>query len=92
MVNLIGEIEGGCLCNVCLPFYGYPFVSGAGRHFVESKSNSKICTYIKTYFSLYDLSLQFRSGQSRARWGGGLNRVSGWSIGCRLILRRANFK
>jgi hypothetical protein len=39
--------------------------------FVESKSNSKICTYIKTYFSLYDLSLQFRSGQSRARWGGG---------------------
>jgi hypothetical protein len=67
MVNLVGEIEGGCLCNVCLPFYGYPFVSGAGRHFVESKSNSKICTYIKTYFSLYDLSLQFRSGQSRAR-------------------------
>jgi hypothetical protein len=38
--------------------------------FVESKSNSKICTYIKTYFSLHDLSLQFRSGQSRARWGG----------------------
>jgi hypothetical protein len=39
--------EGGCLCNVWLLFYGYPFVSGAGRYFVESKSNSKICRYIK---------------------------------------------
>jgi hypothetical protein len=54
--GLMGE-RGGCLCNVWLLFYGYPFVSGAGQYFVESKSNSKICRYIKAYFSLYDLSL-----------------------------------
>jgi hypothetical protein len=58
---------GGYLCNVWLLFYGYPLVSEAGRYFVESKFNYKICRYIKTYFSLYDLSLQFQSAQS---WGG----------------------
>jgi hypothetical protein len=63
-----GGVGGGCLCNVWLLFYGYPLVSAAGRYFVESKFNYKICRYIKTYFSLYNLSLQFKSGQSRG-WG-----------------------
>jgi hypothetical protein len=93
---------GEYLCNVWLLFYGYPLVSAAGQYFIESKFNYKICKYIKTYFSLYDLSLQFKSGQSR---GGGQNRVSGWSlqsvfvlewepagIDCRLILYRTNFQ
>jgi hypothetical protein len=82
----MGERGGGCLCNVWLLFYGYPFVLGAGRYFVESKSNSKICRYIKTYFSLYDLFLQFWSDQSRGSGGGGRNRVSGWSLQSVLIL------
>jgi hypothetical protein len=97
-----GGVGGGCLCNVWLLFYGYPLVSAAGQYFVESKFNYKIYRYIKTYFNLYDLSLQFKFGQSQ---GGGRNRFSGWSlqslfvlewepvgIGCRLILRRTKFQ
>jgi hypothetical protein len=53
----------GCLCNVWLLFYGYSLVSGVGRYFVESKFNYKICRYIKTYFSLYDLSFTSRNEQ-----------------------------
>jgi hypothetical protein len=56
---------------------------------------------MKTYFSLYDFSLQFKSGQSPGEG----NWVSGWSlqsvfvlewepagIGCRLIRRRTKFQ
>jgi hypothetical protein len=59
----------GFVCNVWLLFYGYPLVSAAGRYVVESKFNYKIYRYMKTYFSLYDFSLQYKSGQSQE--GGG---------------------
>jgi hypothetical protein len=80
----VGGFDGGrrgCLCNVWLLFYRYPLVSEASRYFVESKFNYKICRYIKTYFSLYDLSLQFQSGQSR---GGG--EIAFWVGICNLSL------
>jgi hypothetical protein len=49
----------------------YLFVSGAGRHFEESKSNSKICRYIKTYFSLYDLIFAVSVRPEPGEVGGG---------------------
>ena len=93
--------EGGCLWNVWLLFYGYPLVSAAGRYFIESKFNYKIYRYFKTYFSLYDLSLQFKSGQRRAgaksrfRLEFAIYLCLEWeptSIGYRLIFHRRKFQ
>jgi hypothetical protein len=77
----VGGGGGGWVCcNVWLLFYGYPLVSAAGRYVVESKFNYKICRYMKTYFSLYNFSLQYKSAQSMGLGGGG-GGVSGSGLG-----------
>jgi hypothetical protein len=69
----LGRLRGGVFAMSAFYFMGtYLFVSGAGRHFEESKSNSKIYRYIKTYFSLYDLIFAVSVRPEPGEVGGGV--------------------